>query len=78
MLRGHRFAEGAAGSLWVGGWVESGGAADRLSMSAITTNVSSGMMVETPLGPILAAFSVGVDGRYRFYASLGHMLPGGR
>jgi len=74
----YRFAEGAAGSLWIGGWVESGGAADRLSTSAIKTNFSGGMIIETPLGPILAAASVGVDGRYRFYASLGNVLPSAR
>jgi NTE family protein len=70
----YRFAQGAAGAVYTGGWLESGATFERFSGAAVNTNVSGGFVVETPLGPILAAASVGLDGRYRFYARLGPLL----
>jgi hypothetical protein len=74
----HRFAQGAAGVVYAGGWLESGSTFERISGAGIKTNVSAGFVVETPLGPISAAASVGVDGRYRFYAGLGPLWPRSR
>jgi outer membrane translocation and assembly module TamA len=38
------------------------------------TNVTAGFMLESPIGPVFAGTSVGVDGRYRVYFSLGPIL----
>ncbi len=70
----YRFAQGAAGVVYAGGWLESGATFERFSRAAVKTNVSGGFVLETPLGPISAAASVGLDGRYRFYAALGPLL----
>lgn len=70
----YRFAQGAAGSVYAGGWVESGATFERFSGAAVKTNVSGGFVIDTPLGPISAGASVGLDGRYRFYAGLGPLL----
>lgn len=70
----YRFAQGAAGTVYAGGWIENGAMFERFSGAAVKTNVSGGFVVETPLGPISAGASVGLDGRYRFYAGLGLLL----
>jgi len=70
----YRFAQGAAGAIYVGGWIETGSAFDRWRGTHMRTNLSVGLIVDTPLGPVSAAYSLGFDGRNRFYASLGPTL----
>ena len=70
----YKFAQGAAGIVYAGGWLENGAMFERFSGAAVETNVSGGFVVETPLGPILAGASVGLDGRYRFFAELGPLM----
>ena len=70
----YRFAQGAAGSVHVGAWVETGSAFERFSRASFTTDVSGGVVVVTPLGPISAGVSVDSSGRYRVYAGLGPLL----
>ena len=74
----YRYAQGAAGTVYAGAWLECGSMFERFSGAAFKTNVSGGFVVETPIGPILAGASVGVDGRYRFYARLGPLLHASR
>jgi NTE family protein len=70
----YRFAQGAGGALWAGGWLETGAAFERFDKTALKTNASVGLVVDTPLGPISASASVGFDGRYHFYAGLGPLM----
>jgi len=69
-----RFAEGAIGRLWFETLVEEGSAFERLSSAKFYTNVTAGFVLESPVGPLFAGASVGLDGRYRIYFSLGPIL----
>ncbi|MEI6667781.1 MAG: patatin-like phospholipase family protein [Acidobacteriota bacterium] len=70
----YRFAQGAAGSVYLGSWVETGAVFERWAGTSVKANLSGGMIVETLLGPISAGASVGRDGRYRLYAGMGPLL----
>ena len=70
-----RVGEGAIGKLSVGAWIDSGAAFERLLRhTRIETDLSGGLIMETPLGPILVAASVGTTGRHRMYFALGPIL----
>jgi hypothetical protein len=66
-----RFAEGTIGRLWFGSWVDEGSAFEEASSARFHTNLTAGFVLESPIGPVFAGTSVGVDGRYRVYFSLG-------
>ena len=38
------------------------------------TNVTAGFVLESPIGPVFAGASFGLDGRYRVYFSLGPII----
>jgi NTE family protein len=69
-----RLAEGTIGRLWFGSWIDTGSAFEHASSAVWHTNVTAGFMLESPIGPVFAGTSVGVDGRYRVYFSLGPIL----
>jgi len=69
-----RFAEGTIGRLWFEATVEEGSAFERWSSAKFYTNVTAGFVLESPVGPLFAGTSVGLDGRYRVYFSLGPIL----
>ncbi len=69
-----RFAEGTIGRLWFGSLVEEGSAFERWSSAKFYTNFTAGFVLESPIGPVFAGTSVGLDGRYRVYFSLGPIL----
>ncbi len=69
-----RFAEGTIGRLWFEAMVEEGSAFERWSAAKFYTNVTAGFVLESPVGPLFAGTSVGLDGRYRVYFSLGPIL----
>jgi len=66
-----RFAEGTIGRLWFGSLIENGSAFERWSAAKFHTNFTAGFVLESPIGPLFAGTSVGLDGRYRVYFSLG-------
>jgi len=66
-----RFAEGTIGRLWFGGWVDEGSAFEEISTATFHTNVTAGFVLESPIGPVFAGTSVGLDGKYRVYFSVG-------
>ncbi|MCX6546390.1 MAG: patatin-like phospholipase family protein [Acidobacteria bacterium] len=72
--RVYRFAQGAGGIVYAGGWVENGATFERWSGAMFKTDVSGGFVVDTPLGPISAGASVGFDGRLRLFAGLGQLM----
>jgi NTE family protein len=69
-----RLAEGTIGRLWFGSWVAEGSAFEQASSARFHTNLTAGFVLESPIGPVFAGASVGVDGRYRVYFSLGPIL----
>lgn len=70
-----RFVEGAIGRLHAGAWIEHGAAFERLRSADFRTNVSAGLLLESPIGPVFAGVSLGEHGRYRVFFSLGRFLP---
>jgi NTE family protein len=69
-----RFAEGTVGRLWFGSLLEEGSAFERWSAAKFHTNVTAGFVLESPIGPVFAGASFGLDGRYRVYFSLGPII----
>ncbi len=69
-----RFAEGTIGRLWFGSLVEEGSAFEQWSAAKFHTNVTAGFVLESPIGPVFAGASFGLDGRYRVYFSLGPII----
>lgn len=69
-----RLAEGAIGRLYIGTWLDEGATFERMSSARFHTNLTAGFVLESPLGPAFAGASVGADGRYRLYFSLGPIL----
>ena len=69
-----RFAEGTIGRLWFGSLIENGSAFERWSAAKFHTNVTAGFVLESPIGPVFAGASFGLDGRYRVYFSLGPII----
>jgi NTE family protein len=69
-----RFAEGTVGRLWFGSWIDEGSAFEEASTARFHTNATAGFVLESPIGPLFAGASVGADGRYRVYFSLGPFL----
>jgi len=69
-----RFAEGTIGRLWFGSLVEEGSAFEHWSSAKFYTNFTAGFVLESPVGPLFAGASFGVDGRYRVYFSLGPII----
>jgi outer membrane translocation and assembly module TamA len=69
-----RLAEGTVGRLWFGSWIDEGSAFEQASSARFHTNVTAGFVLESPIGPVFAGTSVGLDGRYRVYFSLGPFL----
>jgi hypothetical protein len=66
-----RLFEGVLGRIYVGGWVENGSVFERFDTAQFKTNLSGGLIMETPLGPVSLLGSTGFDGHYRVYAGLG-------
>jgi NTE family protein len=69
-----RFAEGTIGRLWFGSWLDEGSAFEQASSARFYTNVTAGFVLESPIGPLFAGASIGAEGRYRVYFSLGPMF----
>jgi NTE family protein len=69
-----RFAEGTIGRLWFGSWVDEGSAFEQAASAEFHTNFTAGFVLESPIGPVFAGASVGLDGRYRVYFSVGPII----
>jgi NTE family protein len=66
-----RLPDFVGGSVFAGGWLEAGSAFDRRAEAAWHGNVSSGMVLETLLGPVFVGGSLGSGWRGRFYVAIG-------
>jgi NTE family protein len=69
-----RLAEGALGRLYFGSWIDEGSAFEASASARFHTNITAGFVLESPIGPMFAGTSIGADGRYRVYFSLGPVI----
>ena len=62
------------GRAFVGAWYEGGSAFERFGDANYRQSVSGGVIVETPLGPILIGGGVNENFRGRFFFSFGRFI----
>ncbi len=62
------------GRAYVGAWYEGGSAFERFGSASYRQSGSAGVIVETPLGPILIGGGLNEHGRGRFFFSFGRFL----
>jgi NTE family protein len=62
------------GRAYVGAWYEGGSAFERFGDAIYRQSLSGGVIVETPLGPVLVGGGVNDHGRGRFFFSFGRFL----
>ncbi|HEX8030771.1 MAG TPA: BamA/TamA family outer membrane protein, partial [Vicinamibacterales bacterium] len=75
-LRGlGRMPDFLGGPIFAGAWLENGSAWDHADDAAFYQNVGAGLIIETLVGPVMAATSFGFDGNKRFYVSVGRLFP---
>ena len=56
--------------VYLGTWLEAGGAYERISDAQIQSDVTAGLLAETFFGPLFVGASVGASGNARVYVSL--------
>ncbi|HEY6509870.1 MAG TPA: hypothetical protein VIY56_17730, partial [Vicinamibacterales bacterium] len=62
------------GPMFFGGWLESGSAFEDVRDASWTNNISTGVVLESILGPIFGAVSLDVDGGWRYYVAIGRLF----
>jgi NTE family protein len=62
------------GKAYVGAWYEGGSAFENFSQAGYRQSLSTGVIVETPLGPLLLGGGVNEQGSGRFFFSFGRFL----
>ncbi len=62
------------GKAYVGAWYEGGSAFERLGDANYRQSISTGVIVETPLGPLLFGGGFNENGKGRFFFSFGRFL----
>ena len=55
-------------------WLENGYALDSWNALSWRTHVSTGLIVDTLIGPMLLGGSAGFDGRWRTYVGIGRLV----
>jgi NTE family protein len=69
-----RLPDFLGGSVFGGGWVESGSAFDEIDRADIRTNLSAGVMADTLAGPMLIGGSFDFGGAWRYYVAVGRIF----
>ena len=69
-----RMPDFLGGPVHVGVWLENGDAFDSWSDLSWRTHVSTGLIVDTLIGPMLLGGSAGFDGRWRTYVGIGRLI----
>ena len=69
-----RLPDFLGGSLWLGGWLENGSAFNDIDTAKWQTNVSTGVLADTIIGPALLAGSIDVRGGWRYYIGIGRLF----
>jgi NTE family protein len=74
-LRGvARLPDFLGGPIWLGGWVENGSAFNDIDDATWQTNLSTGVIADTLIGPALLAASIDVRGGWRYYIGIGRLF----
>jgi len=69
-----RMPDFLGGPVHVGVWLENGDAFNTWSDLSWRTHLSTGLIVDTLIGPMLLGGSVGFDGRWRTYVGIGRLI----
>ena len=69
-----RLPDFLGGPVHVGVWLENGDAFDSWNALSWRTHVSTGLIVDTLIGPMLLGGSAGFDGRWRTYVGIGRLV----
>ena len=69
-----RMPDFLGGPVHVGVWLENGDAFDTWSALTWRTHLSTGLVVDTIIGPMLLGGSAGFDGRWRTYVGIGRLI----
>jgi NTE family protein len=69
-----RMPDFLGGPVHAGVWLENGDAFNAWSDLSWRTHVSTGLVVDTLIGPMLLGGSVGFDGRWRTYVGIGRLI----
>lgn len=69
-----RLPDFLGGPMFVGAWIENGDAFEDWSAATWRTNASTGLILDTLLGPVILAGSGGFDGRWRTYIGVGRIF----
>jgi NTE family protein len=69
-----RLPDFLGGPVHVGVWLENGDAFDSWNDLSWRTHVSTGLIVDTLIGPMLLGGSAGFDGRWRTYVGIGRLI----
>lgn len=69
-----RLPDFLGGPVFVGAWLENGDAFDDWDDAQWRTNASTGVVMDTLVGPVIIAGSAGFDGRWRTYVGVGRIF----
>ena len=69
-----RLPDFLGGPVWFGGWLENGSAFNDIDTAKWYTNISSGVLADTIIGPALVAASFDVRGGWRYYIGIGRLF----
>ncbi len=69
-----RLPDFLGGTVWFGGWLENGSAFNDIDTAKWQTNVSTGVLADTLVGPTLLAASIDVRGGWRYYIGVGRLF----
>ena len=69
-----RLPDFLGGPVWLGGWLENGSAFNDIDTAKWQTNVSTGVLADTIIGPTLLAASIDLRGGWRYYIGVGRLF----
>ena len=69
-----RLPDFMGGAVFAGAWLENGDAFDEWKHAGWRTNGSTGIIIDTIIGPVVLAGSWGFDGRWRTYLGIGRVF----
>jgi NTE family protein len=69
-----RLPDFLGGPVWLGGWLENGSAFDDIDAATWQSNVSTGVLADTIIGPTLVAASIDLRGGWRYYIGVGRLF----
>lgn len=74
MRRIGRLPDFAGGKIYAGAWIENGSAFERLNQAIYRTNLSTGLVMDTRMGPVFIGGSWSEGGRAKIYFAIGRLF----